>query len=161
MRLFGTFSPKMTYFAQIDPINYYFDQIYVHKTEWNIFYKVLGKELIDLFPKILTYDVILDSKMTLFWPFSPKMTYFDQIYAINDIFDQISVHKPDWKNFLKLLEKKLFYHFPKILTFDVIFASKITLFCPFSPKMTYFDQIYAINDIFDQISVHKPDWNNF
>ena len=30
-------SPKMTYFAQIDPINYTFDQIYVHKPEWNNF----------------------------------------------------------------------------------------------------------------------------
>ena len=41
--------------------------------------------------------------MTSFWPpklrefgaFSPKMTYFDQIDPINDIFDQIYVHKPD------------------------------------------------------------------
>ena len=44
------------------------------------------------------YDVILVPKMTQIWPFSPKMTYFDQIYAINDIFDQISIHKPDWNN---------------------------------------------------------------
>ena len=28
-------SPKMTYFDQIDPINDYFDKIYVHKTDWN------------------------------------------------------------------------------------------------------------------------------
>ena len=34
-------------------------------------------------------------------------------------------------------------------------------FGPFSPKMTYFDQIAPINDTFDQIYVHKPDWNNF
>ena len=27
--------------------------------------------------------------------------------------------------------------------------------------MTYFDQIDPINDTFDQIYVHKPDWNNF
>ena len=34
-----------------------------------------------------------------FWQFSPKMTYFDQIYAINGIFDYIFIHKPDWNNF--------------------------------------------------------------
>ena len=28
------------------------------------------------------------------------------------------------------------------------------------PKMTYFDQIYAFNDIFDQISI-QPDGNNY
>ena len=33
MRPFGTFSPKMTYFDQIDPINDTFDQIYVHKPD--------------------------------------------------------------------------------------------------------------------------------
>ena len=35
MREFGTFSTKMTYFDQIGPINDYFDQIYVHKLDWN------------------------------------------------------------------------------------------------------------------------------
>ena len=44
------------------------------------------------------------------------MTYFYKIGPINDIFDQIYVHKPDWNNFYKLLEKKLFHHFPQILT---------------------------------------------
>ena len=29
------------------------------------------------------------------WAFSPKITYFDQIYPINDYFDKTSVHKPD------------------------------------------------------------------
>ena len=33
MRPFGTFSPKMTYFDQIDPINDNFYQIYVHKPD--------------------------------------------------------------------------------------------------------------------------------
>ena len=59
-----------------------------------------------------------------------------------------------------MYKRQLFYRFPQILTYDVILASKMTLFWPFSPKMTYFDQIYAIIDIFDQFSVHKPDWNN-
>ena len=34
---FGKFSPKFTYFDQIDPINVYFDQIYVHKPDLNNF----------------------------------------------------------------------------------------------------------------------------
>ena len=53
------------------------------------------------------------------------------------------------------------FHFPEIFTYDVIFAPKMTPLSPFSPKMTYFDQTYAIKDIFDKISVQKPDWNNF
>ena len=40
------------------------------------------------------------------------MTYFDQIDPIHDTFDQIYVHKPDWNNFKKLLEKKIFDNFP-------------------------------------------------
>ena len=54
----------MTYFDQIGPINYIFVQIYVHKHDWNNFYKPLGKKLFDHFPQILTYDVILVPKMT-------------------------------------------------------------------------------------------------
>ena len=57
--------------------------------------------------------------------------------------------------------EKLFEHCPQILTYHVILAPKMTQFCPFSPKMTYFGQIYAINDNFDHISIHKPNWNNF
>ena len=96
------------------------------------------------------------------------MTYFDQIDLINEIFYQICVHKPNRNNFYKLLEKKLYHHFPKFLTYDVILAQKIgqndpilTQFWPFSPKMTYFDQIDPINEIFYPVVVHKPDWNNF
>ena len=44
---------------------------------------------------MLTYMVILARKTTQFWPLSPKMSYFDQIDQINDIFDQINVYKPD------------------------------------------------------------------
>ena len=33
MMEFGIFSPKMTYFDQIDLINDYFDQFYVHKPD--------------------------------------------------------------------------------------------------------------------------------
>ena len=83
----------------MDPINEIFDQIYVHKPDWNNFYKLLGEKLFDQFPKILTYDVILAPKMTQFWTFSRKMTYFDLIDASKDIIDQIYVDKPDWNNF--------------------------------------------------------------
>ena len=34
------------------------------------------------------------------------MTYFDQIDPINEISDQISLNKPDWNNFYKLLVEK-------------------------------------------------------
>ena len=48
-----------------------------------------------VYKKKSVYDVILVpkySKITRFWPFSPIMTYFDQIDPINDTFDQIYVH---------------------------------------------------------------------
>ena len=89
------------------------------------------------------------------------MENYSQIYAINDMFDHISIHKPDWNDFYKLLGRKWFHNFPQIWTYDVILAPKMTQIWEFSPKMTYFDQIYAINDMFDHISVHKPDGNNF
>ena len=66
------------------------------------------------------------------------MTYFDQIDPINDIFDQSYVNKPDLHNVSKFLEENFVDHFPQILTYDVILAPKMS---PFSPKMTYFDQI--------------------
>ena len=49
-----------------------------------------------------------------------KNDLFDQINPINDIFDQIYVHKLDWNNFYQLLEIKFFVHFRKILTYDVV-----------------------------------------
>ena len=79
----------------------------------------------------------------------------------NDIFSQIHPWWPPWKNFSKFLDKNFFDHFHQILTYDVILAPKINQFWPFSPKMTYFDQIDPINDILDQSYVNKPDWNNF
>ena len=56
--------------------------------------------------------------------------------------------------------KKIFDHFPKILTYDVIFTPKIEGIWDIFTKMTYFDQIDPINDYFYQIYDHKPDWNN-
>ena len=88
----------MTYFDQINPINDTFDQGYDNKLDRNNFWDSFKKERFSSHHKILTYDVILAPKMTPFWQFSPKMTYFDKIYAINDIFDHISVHKSDWNN---------------------------------------------------------------
>ena len=128
MTQFGPFSPKMTYFDQIDPINGNFHQIYVHKSDGSNFYKLL--EIFGPFLQDFTYDVILAPKMTQFWPFSQKMTYFDPIDPINDIFDQIYVHKPYWNNFEKLLRKKIFIHFPEILKYDVILTHKVTQFWP-------------------------------
>ena len=61
----------------------------------------------------------------------------------------------------RIWEEKFFYHFSKILTYDVNLAPKIEAIWRIFTKMTYFDKIYPINDIFDQIYVHKPDWNNF
>ena len=51
--------------------------------------------------------------------------------------------------------KKLFAHFPQILTYGFILAPKMSEFWTVSQKMTYFDKIDPINDIFDQIYVHK------
>ena len=55
--------------------------------------------------------------------------------------------------------KKIFGHFSKILTYDVIFTPKMNEFGIFLPKMTYLDQIDPNKDYFDQIYVHKPDRN--
>ena len=63
MSEFGTVSPKMTYFDQIDSINDYFDQIYGHKPDWNNYRKLLVKKVFDHFLQILTYDVILATKL--------------------------------------------------------------------------------------------------
>ena len=41
---------------------------------------------------------------TLKFVFRQKMTYFDQIDPINDIFDQSYVNKPDWHKVFKVLE---------------------------------------------------------
>ena len=124
----------MTYFDQIDPINDIFDQLYAHKPDWNNFSKFLEENFFGQFPKILTCDVILAPKMAQFWPFSPKISYFDQIDTIIEIFDHIYVHKPDWNNFSKFLEENFFGKFPKILTCDVILAPKMAQLWPFSPK---------------------------
>ena len=68
------------------------------------FFQIFSVKIFAHFPQILTYDAILTPKISLFWPFSPKITYFDQIDPINDIFDQSYVNKPDWHNVSKFLE---------------------------------------------------------
>ena len=68
----------MSYFYQMDPIKDFFDQIYVHKPEWNKFSKHLENKFFDQFPQVLTYDVIFGAKMTQYWQFSLKMTYFSR-----------------------------------------------------------------------------------
>ena len=55
-----------------------------------------------------------------------------------------------------LKEQNLLYH-PKILTYDIILAPKNDTILTNFTKMTHFDQIDHINDIFDQIYINKPD----
>ena len=75
-----------------------------------IIFIIFREKIFDHFPKFLTYDVIFPPKWPPFWP---KMSYFDQIDPINGIFDQTYVHKPDWNNFFKLLERNILPNFPK------------------------------------------------
>ena len=49
----------------------------------------------------------LPSKLREFGTFKPEMTYFDQIDPINEIFDQISVHKPDSNKCLETFREKI------------------------------------------------------
>ena len=67
------------------------------------------------------------------------------------------------KIYLNKLDLNMFQIKEKILFFnnDVILAPKMTKFLPFSPKMTYFDQIDPINDMFEQRYINKPYFNNF
>ena len=50
-------------------------------------------------PNFWPNDVIFDSEMAKFWQFWQKMTYFEENEPINDIFNQIKVHKPERNNF--------------------------------------------------------------
>ena len=69
----------MTYFDQIDPINYIFDQSYVNKPDLHNVSKFLEENFVDHFPQILTYDVILGH----FWGQNdPILT----IFIKNDLF---------------------------------------------------------------------------
>ena len=55
------------------------------------------------------------------------MAFLDQIYPINGMFDQIHVHKPEWNNMSKPLEKKI-DHFPKPLAFYAILPHNLPYF---------------------------------
>ena len=72
---------------------------------------------------------------------TPKNAYFGHLDPFNEVFSQIHPYRPPWNNFSNFLVKNFFDHFPKILTYDVIFTPKMRPFGTFSPKMTYFDQI--------------------
>ena len=137
MTRFWPFSPKMTDFHQIGPINYMFDQIYVHKADWNIFLETFREKLFYHFPQILTYDVILATKMTQFWPFSPKMSYFDQIDPINDTLTKFMSINLTEIIFKKFKRKNYLTTFPKFWPV-----------APFWPKMTQFWTIFTQNDLF-------------
>ena len=68
------------------------------------FFPKFWKKSFPLFHQIFDLWRHFGPKNELFWPFSTKMTYFDQIDPINDIFDQSYVNKPDWHNVFKFLE---------------------------------------------------------
>ena len=130
-------------FGHLDPFNDFFRQIHPYRPPWNNFSNVLEKKFLTTFPKFWHMTSFLPPKTIEFGTFSSKMTYFYQIDPINDYFGQFYVHKPDWNNFYKLLEKKLFYHFPQIVKYDVILAPKI---CQNDPILTNFTN----NDLFWQ-----------
>ena len=91
-----------------------------------IIFRNFQRKIIDQFPKILVYDVILApkyAKMARFLTLSPRITYFDEIY----------VHKPGWNNFQKHLVKKLLHKFIQILTYEVILVPKL---CQNNPIQT-------------------------
>ena len=90
------------------------------------------------------YDMFAH-KMTQFWAFSPKMTYFDQIDSINDSIDKFYDNKPDWNNFWDCFRLKIFTSLAKLLTYDVILALKMTQFWPFSRKMRCLEKMTYIS----------------
>ena len=51
-----------------------------------------------------------------------KNAYFGHLAPFNEVFSQIHPYRPPWNNFSNFLEKNFFDHFPKILTYDVIFT---------------------------------------
>ena len=73
----------------------FFYQIHAHEHDW--FFQNF-RENSPLY-QFFTYDVIFDPKMTKFWQFPQKMTYFEEIEHINDSNDHIKVHKSGWDNF--------------------------------------------------------------
>ena len=56
----------------------------IHIDHLEIFLQIFSEIFFDNFLQILT------QKMSLFWQFSPKITYFDQIGSVNHIFLEIS-----------------------------------------------------------------------
>ncbi len=97
---------------------------------------------------------IFSQNLDHFWPFSPIMTYFDQIDPINDTFDQSYVNKPDWNHFWDSFKKKIFSSHLKMLTYDVILATKWPNFYHFhqwpiltklTPLMTLLTKFMYIN----------------
>ena len=96
-------TPKNAYFVAFHPPNDIFKQSRQLTPPLKFLLRIFYYFFF-IFHKMLTYDVILAPKMSQFWPFPPKMTYFDQIDPINVIFDQSYVNKPDWRNVSKFLE---------------------------------------------------------
>ena len=87
-----------------------------------------------------------------------KIAFFRDLNPLNGVFGRILYPIP-WGALLETFYAK-FGKFSSSGRGDLKRRYKWP-FSPFSPKMTYFDQIDTINGTFDQIDDHKPDWNNF
>ena len=96
---FEHFHQKWPILTKLAPLITYLTKFLSINLTEIIFRNIYGKNYLTIFPKLSPYDVIFAPKISQYWPFSPKMAYFDQIYAINDIFHKISVHKIDWNHF--------------------------------------------------------------
>ena len=67
-RILNKLSTFITFLTKFMPIN-----------QNKIFLETFRDKNFHHFPQILNYEFILAPKMSNFWPFSPKMTYFDRI----------------------------------------------------------------------------------
>ena len=80
--------------ADMTPLMTFLDKLNHIDTSRICFPNVGRKIYLTNFPKFCHTTSFLHPKMIEFGTFSSKMAYFDQIDTINDIFDQIYVHKP-------------------------------------------------------------------
>ena len=100
----------------------------------------------------LTRKYWKNTKKCIFWPFRPILLLF---------FSQIHPFTPPWNNFSNFLVKNCLNTFPKFWHMTSFLPQKWLNLGHFHLKWPIFDQIDPINDYFDQIYVHKPDWNNW
>ena len=94
----------MTYFDQIDPINGFFHQIYVHKHDGNNFCKLFEIKIFGPFSQILTYDVILPPKWAIFGQNGPNWVILE----------------PQWLHRLTYMENGQNYFLSMLLKFILV-----------------------------------------